>query len=175
MNSKNIKKDSKEYKFEQVFLYVLSKVGGKPNVGETVLHKLMYFIDFDYFEKYEEQLTGIKYKKNHHGPTFDSSLIDKMKQKDLIECVKGNYGSYKQKKYLAKQEPDLDVLSAKEIKHIDEVLDKHSNKTAGQIEEYSHGDIPWVIAKEKENIAYQSVFYRDDNYSVRDYDLDDPL
>ena len=55
-------------KFQQVLLYILNKVGGKPNVGETVLHKLLYFIDFDYFEKYEENLMGTQYIKNHHGP-----------------------------------------------------------------------------------------------------------
>jgi transcriptional regulator with XRE-family HTH domain len=31
-------------KFKQVLLYVLNKVGSKPNIGETVLHKLLYFI-----------------------------------------------------------------------------------------------------------------------------------
>ena len=56
-------------KFKQVLLYVLNKVGGKPNVGETVLHKLLYFIDFDYYEKFEENLMGATYIKNHHGPT----------------------------------------------------------------------------------------------------------
>ena len=55
--------------FRQVLLYLLNKVGGKPNVGETVLHKLLYFIDFDYYEKYEENLMGATYIKNHHGPT----------------------------------------------------------------------------------------------------------
>ena len=56
-------------KFRQVLLYILHKVGAKPNVGETVLHKLLYFIDFDYYEKYEENLMGATYIKNHHGPT----------------------------------------------------------------------------------------------------------
>ena len=56
-------------KFKQVLLYVLNKVGGKPNIGETVLHKLLYFIDFDYYEKFEENLMGATYIKNHHGPT----------------------------------------------------------------------------------------------------------
>jgi len=56
-------------KFKQVLLYVLDKVGGKPNVGETVLHKLLYFIDFDYYERFEETLMGATYIKNHHGPT----------------------------------------------------------------------------------------------------------
>ena len=54
--------------------------------------------------------------------------------------------------------------------HIDEVLYKHSEKTAKQIEEYSHGDIPWIIAKRNAKLSYESVFYRDDTYSVMDYD-----
>ncbi|MFC2511022.1 MAG: helix-turn-helix transcriptional regulator, partial [Candidatus Nanoperiomorbus sp.] len=29
-------------KLRQVLLYILNKVGGKPNVGETVLYKLLY-------------------------------------------------------------------------------------------------------------------------------------
>ena len=162
-------------KFEQVFLYILSKVGGKPNVGETIIHKLMYFIDFDYFEKYGESITGVKYKKNHHGPTFDLSLINNLKNKNLITLAENNYLGFKQKKYLPNVEADLSVLSAKEIKHIDEVLVKHSNKTATQIEEYSHGDIPWRVSEEKGDILYESVFYRDDNYSVRNDELDDPI
>ena len=31
-------------KFRQILLYILKKVGGKPNVGMTVLYKLLYFI-----------------------------------------------------------------------------------------------------------------------------------
>ncbi len=43
-------------KFKEVLLYVLSRLGNKPNIGETFLCKLLYFIDFDFYEKYEEQL-----------------------------------------------------------------------------------------------------------------------
>jgi len=38
-------------KFKEVLLYILNKVGSKPNIGETVLYKLLYFIDFDFYEK----------------------------------------------------------------------------------------------------------------------------
>ena len=55
--------------FRQVILYVLDRVGGKPNVGEAVLHNLFYFIDFDYYEKFEENLMGETYIKNGYGPT----------------------------------------------------------------------------------------------------------
>jgi transcriptional regulator with XRE-family HTH domain len=47
---------AKVEKFRQAILYILTKVGAKPNVGETVLYKLLYFIDFDFYEKFEEQI-----------------------------------------------------------------------------------------------------------------------
>ena len=67
-------------KFKEVLLYVLGKVGSLPNVGETVIYKLLYFIDFDYFEMYEEQLVGASYMKNHHGPTpvEFKKIVDRM-------------------------------------------------------------------------------------------------
>ena len=54
-------------KFKQVLLYVLQKVGTKPNFDQTVLCHLLYFIDFDYYELYEAQLMGLKYIKSSLG------------------------------------------------------------------------------------------------------------
>ena len=36
-------------KFKEVLLYILTKVGSKTNIGETVIYKLLYFIDFDFY------------------------------------------------------------------------------------------------------------------------------
>nr|MBK9653258.1 helix-turn-helix domain-containing protein [Bacteroidota bacterium] len=55
-------------KFKNVLLYILERCAGKPNVGETVLYKLLYFSDFNYYELYEEHLTGAKYRKLPYGP-----------------------------------------------------------------------------------------------------------
>ena len=35
--------------FKEVLLYLLEKVGAKPNVGETVLYKLLFFLSFNFF------------------------------------------------------------------------------------------------------------------------------
>ena len=80
-------------KFKQVLLYVLNKVGGKPNIGETVLHKLLYFIDFDYYEKFEENLMGATYIKNHHGPTSVElgEILKEMQRQGELEAVKSQY------------------------------------------------------------------------------------
>lgn len=159
-------------KFKQVLLYVLNKVGGKPNVGETVLHKLLYYIDFDYYEKFEENLMGATYIKNHHGPTSVElgAIIKEMREQGEIEAVNSRYFKYLQKKYLPRKRPNLDILSAREIDHIDGVLARLSDKSAAEIENYSHEDIPWKTARDGKSLSYESVFYRDERYSVRNYD-----
>jgi len=161
-------------KFKEVLLYILNKVGAKPHLGETVLYKLLYFIDFDFYEKYEEQLMGATYIKNYYGPTpiEFKKIVESMEGKDLIK-VKTKYFQYPQTKYLPLREPDLSKLKAHEIKLIDEVLDKLSDMNASQISEYSHNDVPWLTTEDGEIIDYEAVFYRTPPYSVRHYSEED--
>ena len=159
-------------KFKEVFLYILSKIGSKPNVGESVINKLFYFIDFDYYEKYEEQLIGATYIKNHFGPTPCElkKVVEEMKIKEEIEEVKSKHFMFQQKKYFPLRKPDLSILTAREIGHIDDVLNRLSDKNAREICDYSHEDVPYKVHKDGEKIDYESVFYRDEKYSVRSYD-----
>jgi transcriptional regulator with XRE-family HTH domain len=161
----------KTQKFKEVLLYILSKVGAKSNVGETVIYKLLYFIDFNFYEKYEEQLIGATYIKNHHGPTpveFQAIVKEMVSAKEL-ECVRSQYFNFPQKKYLPHREANLSLLTAEELLLIDDVLNTLSSMTATSISEYSHGDVPWITTPNGEKIDYESVFYRTPPYSVRDY------
>ncbi|KKQ71432.1 MAG: helix-turN-helix domain protein [Candidatus Peregrinibacteria bacterium GW2011_GWC2_39_14] len=159
-------------KFKQVLLYILEKVGGKPNIGLTVLYKLLYFIDFDYYEKYEEQLMGLTYIKNHHGPTPKEfiKVVEEMKRIGELEEVKSQYFKYEQRKYLPRIATDLSKLNGREIEIINSVLGRLSDKSAKELSDYSHGDVPWMTHEEGEEISYESVFYRNDPYSVRQYE-----
>jgi transcriptional regulator with XRE-family HTH domain len=161
---------NKSDKFKEVLLYILAQVGAKPNVGITVLYKLLYFIDFNYYEKYEEQLIGATYIKNHFGPTpiYFSKIVEEMKKKNEIEEVKSQYFLHDQKKFLPKRPANLAKLSANELQMVDQVLCQLSDKSAKELSEYSHEDIPWKTAKEGKPIDYEAVFYRTDKYSVRD-------
>jgi transcriptional regulator with XRE-family HTH domain len=158
-------------KFKEVLLYVLKHVGSKPNVGEVVLYKLLYFIDFDYYEKYEDQLIGATYIKNYYGPTPKefAKIVQQMEGEDLI-TVKTQYFKYPQRKYLPLREPDLSTLNARELRMIDSVLERLSDKNATEISEYSHNDVPWLTTEDGKVIEYESVFYRTPAYSVRAYD-----
>ena len=163
-------------KFKEVLLYVLSKVGGRPNVGETVLYKLLYFIDFDFYEKFEEQLVGATYIKNHYGPTpvEFKVIVDDMVEKGELAKVESKYFNHLQRKYLPVREPDLTKLKdARELRHIDEVIARLGDKNATELSEYSHEDTPWIIAKENQPLDYEAVFYRTPKTSVRNYDEQD--
>ncbi|MCX6744120.1 MAG: DUF4065 domain-containing protein [Candidatus Parcubacteria bacterium] len=158
-------------KFKEVLLYLLEKVGARPNIGETAIYKLLYFIDFDYYEKFEEQLIGATYIKNHFGPTpvEFKKITDQMIEKGEIEKIKSNYFQHDQKKYLPRREADLKLLSAQEIQHIDEVLARLAWKNAAELSDYSHSDTPWKVHEMGEKISYETVFYRDETHSVRNY------
>lgn len=158
-------------KFKQVFLYMIERVGARTNVGMTVLYKLLYFIDFDYYEKYEEQLMGLTYFKNTHGPTPREfkKIVDEMIAQGEVEKVKSNHFQYEQIKFLPIKSPDLSLLNGRELEMIDDVLDRYGNKTASELSDLSHQDTPWRMAKDKEDLEYEYAFYRPDQFSVRDY------
>ncbi len=161
-------------KFKQVLLYILSKVGGKPNIGQTVLYKLLYFIDFDYYEKFEEQLIGARYIKNTHGPTpvVFAKIIEELETEGKLETIKSKFYNYDQTKYLVNPNKAIELsgLSGTEIAHIDWELSRLSDLTATQISALSHKDTPWLVAKEKDILEYEFVFYRPEETSVREYE-----
>ena len=165
-------------KFKQLLLYILEKCGGRPNVGETVLYKLLYFCDFDYFELYEKSLTGMKYKKMQFGPIPDQTLfnqvIREMRTSGMIEKVSRPYvNDTIQTRYINFAEADLSVFGAdldKMIKVADSVIERLSGMSARQIEDHSHRDYPWQAHQDNEEIDYSSVFFRSGEFANRDYE-----
>jgi transcriptional regulator with XRE-family HTH domain len=165
-------------KFKQLLLYILEKCGSNPNVGETVLYKLLYFCDFDYFETYEKALTGMKYKKMQFGPIPDQTLfntvIKEMREYGVIERVSRPYiYDTIQTKYINFVSADLSIFGSEAEnmrKTVDSVIGKLSHMSARQIEDYSHRDYPWQLHEFNEEIDYSSVFYRNGEFANRDYD-----
>jgi len=164
---KEVPKENIE-RFKQVLLYVVSKVGNRPNIGQTALFKLLYFIDFDYYEKTQKYLIGATYIKNTHGPSpvsFAKISRDLQSNGQLVE-VHSKYFNYDQKKYLVTSEPEVSLLSASELKHIDDELERLASKSARELSELSHIDTPWKVAKDKQVLNYRHVFYRPDETSM---------
>jgi len=164
-----------EEKMKEVIHYIVSKCSCNGNLWRTTLYKVLYFSDFNYYELHDQPITNEDYAKYPNGPIpthFINLKNELIKEKKIQEThkypFKGAY--YKGYNYTLISPPEINLLNEKEIKVIDTVINKLKDMNTDQISNYSHGDIPWIVAENHAIMDYRYVFYRDAKYSVRDYD-----
>jgi len=162
-----------EKKLKNTILYILEKCGGKPNVGETILYKLLYFIDFDSYELHGKPVTGMDYVKLQFGPVPRAKeynyIIKSMINCSELKIITQNYHGMIQKRYIALKESDKSLLSEQEKNIINETILKYSDMSAKSIENFVHGDAPWKQCENQKVIDYNSVFNRIPPYSHLNY------
>lgn len=165
--------ETDENKFKEVLLYILEKLSSKPSFTETVLHKILYFSDFDFYELYENFFIWTKYIKNHNWPTSKdlTKIITSMKKKWEIkqEDIEFKNG-FKWRTYKPLRKANLQIISGAEKEILDNVIARLWDMNASKISDYSHGDVPWIWTADQKEISYEAVFYRTPQYSVRNYD-----
>lgn len=161
-------------KFKNILLYILERCAGKPNVGEAVLHKMLYFCDFNHYELYETHLSGAKYRKQAFGPVPEEmdAVIKQMLDDAQLQRVKTIYRGCPQIRYLPLEKADLTLWKASEKEVIDRVVDQMSDWSAEVISKYAHKDLPWEVTEDGKDVSYELAFYRVLPYSVRSYEID---
>ena len=70
-----------EKKYKNVILFFANKIQNG-TLGKLKLMKLLYFLDFDFFEKYGRSVTGDEYLRFEHGP------VPRMGEK-ILNDIKG--------------------------------------------------------------------------------------
>jgi len=156
-------------KFAHMVHYFIWRGEGVPTLGKTVLCKLCYFSDFDFYELNERSITGRQYSKLPQGPMpyFFDDVITELIRNGCIDA--GSVKDvYKQYRYRPLKEPDMSIFDEDEIEMMRWEFDRLGKKTAAEVSELSHKDIPWIIADNKGIISYEAVFFRDAITSVRD-------
>jgi transcriptional regulator with XRE-family HTH domain len=142
-------------KFKTVLLYILEQCAGRPNVGDTVLRKLLYFTDFDHYELYEGHLTGARYKRMPYGPVpvGIEQILESMIKNDEVQRIKTTYFDKPQQRYIPLVKPDMTKLNAAEKEVIDRVINRYADWSAKSLSEHSHNDMPWKVTKEGQYIC----------------------
>lgn len=161
-------------KFKQTLHYIISSCGVRDNVGKTVLYKLLYFSDFNFYEIYEEKMTGEDYRKIERGPAplhFDIA-VKELEQENKINHEIKSFAGYPQNRYSSIKEPNLDLLNDNEIAVISEAINQCGHMHAKAISSYSHKDMPYKATEPMDIIDYELVFYRNEHFSVRAEDED---
>lgn len=155
-------------KYQQTILYLCQKLGGEVR-GKKKLAKLLYFVDFDFFEKNQKSLTGDTYKALPMGP-FPVALEDitsEMAKKKMIaiEKTEERNGYLPTEIYRCLINPDESILKSEEKEMIDRVAIKYGNLNGKQLEELSHSEAPYIGTELKKEIPYELSFYRGTDFS----------
>ncbi|MBS8122505.1 type II toxin-antitoxin system antitoxin SocA domain-containing protein [Candidatus Vampirococcus lugosii] len=164
---KKIKEDDDHKKFKNLILYILTKCGQKPNIGKTVLNKLLYFSDFNYYENKWENISNQDYIKLPRGPVPKDidDVLTQMEDDKQIEKLETEFKGYKQIRFIPNIRYDLSVFNGLEIEIIDNVIEKLSNMNAKQVSDYSHNDMPYISTKNiGDKIPYQLAHMRSGEY-----------
>jgi len=154
-----------EKKYKEVILYLAEKLGGEIK-GKKKLAKLLYFVDFDFFEKFQKSLTGDIYKALPMGPfpiTMEKVLTDMVDEKKItikFEKEKADYNPTE----IYKVEKKMEVNFSKEEQRIlDRVVLKYGHLSGKQLEDLSHAEAPYIGTAPNQEIAYELSFYRGTN------------
>ncbi|MEK9173520.1 MAG: Panacea domain-containing protein [Patescibacteria group bacterium] len=150
-------------KYYQVILYFCRKLGGEIR-GKKKLAKLLYFADFDFFEKNGKPITGDTYKALPMGPfpiSLDEIVAD-MKKKNLLDIrtVEEREGYVPTEVYSSRVEPNPTSLTTDEKKILDRVIKNYGGLNGKQLEDLTHNEAPYVGTELKKEIPYELSFYR---------------
>ena len=165
----------KQKKQIALLLYLLKQTAGNMNITEKEIPKLMYFCDFNYYEIYEEQLSGSSYFKMNNNvriENFQQVISALIKNKNLIR-IEIQQDQKKEKKLLALSSPNLKCLNAAELEIIQQVISSFQKWSAQKIGEYLTEDIPLKVTETGNLVSYNLVFYRKGFHSVRTYTDDE--
>ncbi|MFH0791841.1 MAG: Panacea domain-containing protein [bacterium] len=158
-------------KYKQAILYLCAKLG-KEVRGKKKLAKLLYFVDFDFFEKNHKYFTGDKYKALPMGPfpvSLNEMTLKMAKEKSLkIESVKERNGYNATEIYTCLKNPEISVFSKEELDMLDRVIVKYGNLNGKQLEDLTHAEAPFSGTKQNEEIFYELAFYRGTDFNNDD-------
>ena len=157
-----------EKKYKEVILYLAKKLGGEIR-GKKKLAKLLYFVDFDFFEKFQKYFIGDTYKALPMGPfpvTMEKVLADMTNEKKIVVKSQRDRVDYNPTEiYKATEDPARNVFSDEEKNILDRVVLKYGNLTGKQLEDLTHAEAPYIGTAPNQEIAYELAFYRGTNLS----------
>lgn len=155
-------------KYQNAVLYLCRKLKGEVR-GKKKLAKLLYFADFDLYEKIQKSITGDIYRALPMGPVpsaLEEITVEMKKKKILgIEQVKERGGYNATEIYKCLIDPDISVFDEEEKKMLNRIIVKYGHLTGKQLEELSHAEAPYIGTELKKEIPYELTFYRGTDFS----------
>ena len=150
-------------KYKEAIVYLCNELGGEIK-GKKKLAKLLYFLDFDNFEKYHKSITGDVYHRLPMGPVpaAMTEMTESLKKARRLEVKQETEkeGFNPTEIYRCKGKADLSVFSKDELAMLKRTVSTYGKLNGKQLEDLSHAEAPFIATEERGEFAYELAYYR---------------
>ena len=151
-----------EKKYKNAVLFFAKKIQNG-TLGKLKIKKLLYYLDFDFFEKYGKSVTGDEYLRFEYGPVprMAEKILKQMEGKEIKTTRrKIKKGLNDQQHIEPLKDFDLSVFSKEELVMLDEIANKWEKFTGTEMKMATHGEAPWISTEPDAVIDYNLAYYR---------------
>lgn len=128
---------------------------------KTKLNKLLFYADFKHFKENAVSITGVRYAKIPFGPAPDNYDIyySILIKQGAIEVEEMDYGEYSGEKYIAKEEPNLNIFTESELYSLVSVNEHFKASNAKILSDFSHTEKGYQDTEVGKPISYHFAQY----------------
>lgn len=151
-----------ERKYKNAIIFFAKNIQNG-TLGKLKIMKLLYYLDFDFFEKYGSSVTGDEYLRFDNGPVprIAEKILKEMSGKQIKitrHVIKSGYNDQQHIEALA--DFDFNIFTKEELMMLEEITNKWEKFTGTEMKTASHGEAPWISIKPNGVIDYNLAFYR---------------
>ena len=160
-----------EKKYKNVILFFANKIRNG-TLGKLKMMKLLYFLDFDFFEKYDHSITKDEYLRFKMGPVprMAEKILKQMNGKEIKISRKKIGAGYNDQFHIEPlKDFDIKLFTKEELLMMEEVAGKWEKLSGTEMKSASHGEAPWIATKPNDIIDYNLAYYRN-KYGEMDKD-----
>src|SRR3989338_6049 len=122
-------------KYKNAVLFFAKKIQNG-TLGKLKIMKLLYYLDFDFFEKYGRSITGDEYLRFENGPVprMAEKILKEMAGKDIKITHREIGNGYKDQQHIeALRDFDVDSFTKEELLMLEDVASKWEKFTGAEM------------------------------------------
>ncbi len=142
---------------EEAILFFAQQISNT-YLGKTKLMKLLYYTDYEWFQKQGASITGDAYVAMPYGPVpkHAQQTLERLKKAGAIRIEKTKVGNYDQDRCTGLKEPDVSLFTSEEVAHLNSIARRFEFWTAKQMSDLTHEDWPWLSTP----LGHEITLYR---------------
>lgn len=147
-------------KLKELILYIAKHSEKDPCFGAVKLNKILYYSDFRTYRDLGKPITDAHYQHLEEGPAPKEMLaaLKELEAEGAIEYEERPYFTRRQKRVVARRQPNLVALDKDGIKIVDEVTKYLWPYNATEVKELSHKEWGWKLTDMGEEIPYRTTW-----------------